>query len=98
MPSRKGSRNKVTLATEAQIKKLKQAGTDPKDYIIGVMAGTHEFDPIKFRAAEVMMEYCYAKLSRVEMKALIREVRDPTELTDEDLARVAQSEQPATHH
>lgn len=98
MPSRKGSRNKVTLATEAQIEKLKQAGTDPKDYIIGVMAGTHEFDPIKMRAAEILMEFFYAKLSRVEMKALIREVKDPAELTDSDLARVAQADQPATHH
>ena len=53
-----GSRNRVSLATEAQIKELKKAGTDPKDYIIGVMAGTHEFDAIKMRAAENLMDGC----------------------------------------
>ncbi len=44
------------------------------------------------------MEFFYAKLSRIEMKAIIREVKDPAELTDSDLARVAQADQPATHH
>ena len=66
-----GSRNRVSLATEAQIKELKKAGTDPKDYIIGVMAGTHEFDAIKMRAAETLMEFYYPKLARQEIKGQV---------------------------
>ena len=67
----KGTKNKRTLATESQIEALKQAGTDPKDYLIGVMAGTHEHDPHKVRAAEVLMEYMYSKLARMEVKGEI---------------------------
>ncbi len=68
----KGTRNKRTLATERQIKKLKQAGKDPKDYLAGVMAGTHEHDPNKVRAAEVLMEFYYPKLQRTTVKADVR--------------------------
>lgn len=64
MPSRKGSKNKRTLATDKQLEQMKQEGVDPKDYLTGILAGTTEYEQHRFRAAEVLMEYTYAKLSR----------------------------------
>lgn len=95
----KGSRSKKTLATEKQIKKLKQAGADPKDYIAGVMKGTHEYDPIKMRAAEILMEYTYAKLQRTQVQAEVTVRKDPSDYSDADLAAIidAGSEAKVTH-
>lgn len=70
MPSRKGSRNKKTLATEAQRQQLIDQGVDPKDYIVSCLADPENFNEIKFRAAETLMEYYYAKLSRMDVTAL----------------------------
>jgi len=64
MPRPTGSRAKKTLATERQLAEMRKAGVDPKDYLIGILAGTVEYDEHKFRAAETLMEFMYAKLSR----------------------------------
>lgn len=67
MPRTKGSRNKKKLATDRQIQAMREEGTDPKDYITSCMKDPTNFDPIRFKAAETLMEYTHAKLSRTTL-------------------------------
>ena len=69
MPRPKGSKNKRKLATDRQREEMRAQGLDPKDYIIGCMNNSEQFDEIRYKAASDLMEYYYPKLARVDMNA-----------------------------
>lgn len=63
----KGARNKKTLAREKAIAEYN--GVDPREYLAGMLAGTVEFDEVKYMAANALMPYTYAKLTSAKIDA-----------------------------
>jgi len=96
---KKGARKKKKLATDRQLAKMRKAGEDPKEYIIGVMSGTHEYCEIKFRAAEVLMPYCYSRMPVLAVAKVEDGANMIVDGVDRDVAdRLAKMRAPVTSY
>lgn len=83
MPSRKGSKNKRTLATDRQKDQLRKEGVDPKDYIVSCLADPSNYEEIRYKAASDLMEYYYAKKPRAVTGAFA--VKNVEDMNEEEL-------------
>lgn len=56
--------------------RLAKDGLTPLDYLVGILRGTHEFDPEKFEAAKYAAPYIHPRLAAIEHSGEVTTVYD----------------------